>query len=409
MGMAIPIYLDNHATTRVDPRVVEAMAPLWSDDYGNAASTSHVFGWRAEEAVEAARESLAAALGARPRELVVTSGATEANNLAILGAAEARPERDHVVTVATEHRAVLDPCRALAARGREVTVLPVDGEGLVDPRAVADAIGERTLLVSVMAANNEIGVLQPLAEIGAACRERGVLFHTDAAQAFGKVPLDVEALGLDLVSVSAHKMYGPKGVGALYVRRRRPRVRLEPRQYGGGHERGLRSGTLPVPLIVGFARAAELCEAERESEAVRLAGLRDRLWEHLHREVPGVVRNGHPTRRLPGNLNVSFAEVDGERLLLAMSDVALSSGSACTSAHPEPSHVLSALGREESLVRASMRFGIGRFNTPHEVDLVAERLAERVQALRRGDPRRREPASLSSPASPESEVEDPRS
>jgi len=405
---ATPIYLDNHATTRVDPRVVEAMAPFWSEDYGNAASTSHVFGWRAEEAVELARERLAAALGARPRELVFTSGATEANNLAILGAAEANPERDHLVTVATEHRAVLDPCRALAAVGREVTVLPVDGDGLVDPRAVADAITDRTLLVSVMAANNEIGVLQPLAEIGAACRERGVLFHSDAAQAFGKVPLDVETLGLDLVSLSAHKMYGPKGVGALYVRRR-PRVRLEPRQHGGGHERGLRSGTLPVPLVVGFAGAAELCEAEREAEAVRLAGLRDRLWERLHREIPGVVRNGHPTRRLPGNLNVSFADVDGDRLLLAMSDVALSSGSACTSAHPEPSHVLTALGREESLVRASLRFGLGRFTTAEEVELVADRLAERVQALRSGDARREDAASLSSAASRACEAEDPRS
>ncbi len=383
MAVDLPIYLDHHATTPTDPRVVEAMEPYWSRDFGNAASHGHVFGWRAEEAVELARECIAAALGAEPREVVFTSGATESNNLALLGAAEAQAgRRDHVVTVATEHKAVLDPCRVLERRGWRVSVLPVDGEGLVDPDAVAAAIEERTLLVSVMAANNEIGVLQPLAEIGARCRERGVLFHTDAAQALGKVPLDVQDACADLVSLSAHKLYGPPGVGALFVRARRPRVRLEPRQYGGGHERGLRSGTVPVPLVVGFGRAVALAAEERESEAARLGGLRDRLFERLRGSLEGLVLNGHPERRLPGNLNLSFADVDGEALLASLRDVAVSSGSACTSATPEPSHVLTALGRPEALVRASLRIGIGRFNTADEIDYAAERIRENVQLLR---------------------------
>jgi cysteine desulfurase len=388
MALSLPIYLDNHATTRTDPRVLECMAPWWSEDYGNAASRTHVFGWRAEEAVERARETLAGALGAEPREIVFTSGATESNNLALFGAAEAAAgRRDHVVSVATEHSAVLDPCRELERRGLRVSVLPVDGEGLVDPDAVRAAIGPRTLLVSVMAANNEIGVLQPIQAIGAVCRERGVYFHCDAAQAFGKIPLDVESARADLVSLSAHKLYGPKGVGALYVRARRPRVRLSARQHGGGHERGLRAGTLPVPLVVGFARAVELCLAEREEEARRLAALRDRLLSRVRGGLDGVVLNGHPVLRLPGNLNLSFEGVRGDELLLALKEVALSSGAACSSASPEPSHVLLALGRPEALVRASLRFGLGRFTTAEEIEFVGDRLIERVRELRASAPR----------------------
>lgn len=359
------------------------MLPFFTRDYGNAASHAHVFGWRAEGAVEQARESLAAALGAEPREVVFTSGATESNNLAIQGVARFHGRgRDHLVTVATEHRAVLDPCRVLEAEGCALTVLPVDARGLVDPDDVARALTDRTALVSVMAANNEIGVLQPLEAIGAVCRERGVTLHVDAVQALGKVPVDVARWNADLVSVSAHKLYGPKGAGALYVRARRPRVRLSPLFYGGGHERGVRSGTLAVPLIVGFARAVELCLAERDEEARRLGGLRDRLLDQLRRELPEVVLNGDAERRLPGNLNVAFPGIDGDALLVALKDVAVSTGSACTSATPEPSHVLTALGLPEALVRASLRFGLGRFNTVEEVDYAAGRVVEEVRALR---------------------------
>jgi cysteine desulfurase len=398
MAVELPIYLDNHATTRVDPRVVEAMAPYWSQDYGNAASHGHVLGWRAEEAVEQARESLASALGAEPREIVFTSGATEANNLALLGAAEAAPVgRNHLVSVATEHPSVLDPCRALEARGFELTILPVDADGRIEPEAVAASLRDSTRLVSVMAANNEIGVLQPVAEIGALCRERGVLFHTDAVQAFGKVPLDVDEA--DLLSISAHKIYGPKGVGALYVRARRPRVRLEPRVFGGGHERGLRSGTLPVPLIVGFAWAAELCLAEREAEAVRLAELRDRLLVRLRGSLEGVALNGDPRRRLPANLNLAFAGVDADQLLVELRGVALSTGSACSSATPGPSHVLTALGLPEERVRASLRMGLGRFTTLEEVDRAADQLVACVEHLRGAAPRKPAPAPLPSAGS----------
>ncbi len=381
MTVSPPVYLDNHSTTRVDPRVVEAMAPFWTVDYGNAASHGHVFGWRAEEAVDQARARLAAALGGEAREIVFTSGATEANNLAVFGAAEARGRRrDQLVTVATEHPSVLDPCRALARRGFELTELPVDPDGLVDPDDVARAVGDRTLLVSVMTANNEIGVLQPLREIGALCRQRGALFHTDAVQAFGKVPVCVEEV--DLLSLSAHKIHGPKGVGALWVRARRPRVRLEPRLHGGGHERGLRSGTLAVPLIVGLARAAELCLEEREAEAARLAGLRDALLARLMEALPGVALNGHPRQRLPGNLNVAFEGVDADQLLVELKDVALSTGSACSSATPGPSHVLAALGLCEARLKGSIRMGLGRFTTAEEIDYVAERLAAAVQLVR---------------------------
>ncbi|MBW2382009.1 MAG: cysteine desulfurase [Deltaproteobacteria bacterium] len=381
-GPEAPIYLDHHATTPVDPRVLEAMLPYLREDFGNAASSAHVYGWRAEAAVEDARERIAAAIGAEPREVVWTSGATESNNLAILGAAEASRRRRRVVTVTSEHPAVLDPCRYLARQGSDLIELAVDGRGLLDPAAVEAALSEDTLLVSVMAANNEIGVLQPIDEIGRLCRARGVLFHTDAAQAVGRIPIDVDAACIDLLSISGHKIYGPKGVGALFVRSRRPRARIAPRQHGGGHERGLRSGTLPVPLIVGMARALELCLAEREAEAARLLALRDRLWQRLEAELPGLRINGDTRRRLPGNLNVAFEDVDGERLLLALSGVAVSSGSACASARPEPSHVLAAIGLPEKLARASLRFGLGRGTTEDEIDRAAARVIDEVRKER---------------------------
>jgi cysteine desulfurase len=384
MTLQLPIYLDHHATTPIDPRVLDAMLPYFREDFGNPASAGHVFGWRAEAAVEDARERLAATIGAgEAREIVFTSGTTESDNLALKGVARVhRKRRDHVVTTRIEHRAVLDSCRALEREGFSVTYLPVDGDGLVDPGAVAEAIGERTALVSVMAANGEIGVLEPLAEIGRICRDRGVLFHTDAAQAVGKIPIDVEALGVDLLSMCAHKLYGPKGVGALYVRSRRPRIRLEPLVHGGGHERGWRSGTPPVPLLVGFAKAVELCLADLDSEAARLAELRQRLWSRLASELDDVYLNGHPERRLPGNLNVSFGGVEAARLLLGLADVALSTGSACSSADPEPSHVLTALGLSEARVRGAVRFGLGRSNTREEVDWVADQLVARVREAR---------------------------
>jgi cysteine desulfurase len=364
------------------------MLPFYSDDYGNAASKSHVFGWRAEEAVEVSRETLASSIGAgSPREIVFTSGATESNNLALKGVAEMQGNREgHLVTVATEHRSVLDPCGHLETRGFRTTVLPVDRDGLVEPEAVGRAITDATVLVSVMAANNEIGVLQPLEEIGSICRERGVLFHTDAVQALGKVPVDVDRWQVDLLSISAHKLYGPKGVGALYVRRRRPRLRLVPLLHGGGHERGLRSGTLPVPLIAGFGRAVSLCDAERSAESQRISALRERLRERLLGELEGVQLLGHPTRRLPGNLNLGFEGVDADSLLVSLHDVALSSGSACTSATPEPSHVIAALGLDRSLERGSVRFGIGRFNTREEIDYAASRVIEEVRKLRGAAP-----------------------
>ena len=381
-----PIYLDHHATTPLDPRVLDAMLPFFREDFGNAASKNHVFGWRAEAAVEDARERMAAAIGASAQEIVFTSGATESNNLAIVGAARARRRSsDHIITVATEHPAVLDPCRSLESEGFELSSLGVDRDGLVDPEVIGATIRDRTALVSVMAANNEIGVLQPIAEIARVCRERGVVFHTDAAQAVGKIPIRVDDLQVDLLSFSGHKIYGPKGVGALYVRSGRPRLRLEPILHGGGHERGLRSGTLPVPLIVGMARALELCVEELEQEAARLLELRQRLWKRLATELDGVVLNGHAECRLPGNLNVSFSGVDGDRLLLAMGNVALSSGSACSSATPGPSHVLEALGVSDALSRSALRFGLGRGNTPDEIDFAADRVISEVRAQRAGN------------------------
>lgn len=382
--MKRPVYLDHHATTPTDPRVVEAMAPWQSEDFGNPSSATHVFGWRADAAVEDARRRLAAALGAAdPAELVFTSGTTESDNLALKGVARAgRLRGDHLVTTAIEHPAVLDTCRALEAEGFRVTTLAVDERGLVDPAAVARALTDRTLLVSVMAANSEIGVLQPLEEIGEICRERGVPLHTDAAQAVGKIPIDLGRLPVDLLSACAHKVYGPKGVGLLYLRRRRPRLRLEPLLHGGGHEGGLRSGTVPVPLVVGFARAVEIALEEMESEAARLAGLRDLLWERLRTGLDGLQRNGHPTRRLPGNLNVGFAGVEADGLIASLPEIALSSGSACASARGEPSHVLRAIGRSEAEARSALRFGLGRSNTREEIEWVAERLVEAVAATR---------------------------
>lgn len=381
------IYLDNNATTRTDPRVVEAMLPYFTDHYGNAASLTHSFGQEADEAVERARQQVADLIGASPRDLVFTSGATESNNLALKGVASLyRPKGDHLITVATEHKAVLDPLRRLSREGWNLTVLPVDAYGRVTVEQVAQALTPRTILVSVMAANNEIGTLQPLAALGRLCKERGVLFHTDAAQAAGKIPLAVEEMGIDLLSLSAHKMYGPKGVGALYVRRRNPRVRVEPQMDGGGQERGLRSGTANVPGIVGFGVACELCRHEMASEAVRLTHLRERLRRGIQEQVSEATLNGHPTERLPGNLNLSFAHVQGEALLMALREVALSSGSACTTASVEPSYVLKALGLDDDLAHGSLRFGLGRFTTAEEVEIVIEEVVRTVHYLRRLNP-----------------------
>jgi cysteine desulfurase len=383
----LPIYLDHQATTPVDPRVLEAMLPVFREDFGNAASHTHRYGWRAEALVEVAREQVAAAIGARdPREIIFTSGATEADNLALRGALRAHRGRgDRVVTVETEHPAVLETCRALATEGFRSAELPVDGEGALESDALAALCDPGTVLVSVMAANNEIGALPPLAEIGALCAERDVLFHSDAAQAVGKIPLDVEALGIDLLSISAHKMYGPKGVGALYVRRRRrsgQRLRLDPILTGGGHERGLRPGTLPVPGIVGFGVACAIAEAEREAEAQRLLALRERLLAALRGALPGVALNGPERERLPGNLNVSFERVEADALLPRLEDLALSSGSACSSANPEPSHVLRALGLPEDRVRGAIRIGLGRHTSQDQVDRAAQRIAREVERLR---------------------------
>ncbi|QYO68083.1 IscS subfamily cysteine desulfurase [Leptolyngbya sp. 7M] len=378
-----PIYLDCHATTPVDPRVLEVMLPYFSQHFGNPASVTHLYGWEAEAAVQQARESLAAAIQASPEEIIFTSGATEANNLAIKGVAESYfSQGRHLITLATEHRAVLDPCRYLQSLGFDVTVLPVQPDGLVDLEQLEKTLRPETILVSVMAANNEIGVLQPLAEIGAICHQHGILFHTDAAQAIGKLPLDVEAMQIDLMSLTAHKVYGPKGIGALYVRRKQPRVKLAAQLHGGGHERGMRSGTLYTPQIVGFAKAVELGLTELKAETQRIRTLRNRLWQQLE-TLDGVQLNGHLTQRLAGNLNVSVAGVDGQALLLGLQPfVAVSSGSACTSAKTEPSHVLAALGVTPELAFASVRFGIGRFNTEEEIDRVAAGFIDTVQFLR---------------------------
>lgn len=386
------IYLDNHSTTRVDPRVLEAMLPFFSEQFGNAGSTSHALGWQARDAVAAAREQIASAIGASPSEIVFTSGATESNNLALRGVAErSRRRGNHLVSVQTEHKAILDPLAHLARRGFEVTLLPVEpwtsaAAGRIDVDQLSRALRDDTCLVTVMLANNEIGVLQPIAEIAALCRERGITFHTDATQAVGRMHNDVAALGVDMMSFSAHKIYGPKGVGALYVRRSAPPVRLESQLDGGGQEHGLRSGTLNVPGIVGFATALQLCLAEGDAEQRRLRALRDRLFEQLTSRISGVSLNGpaldRPELRLAGNLNCTFAGVDGEALMLKMKTLAVSSGSACTSANPEPSHVLRALGRSADDARSSLRFGLGRFTTIEEIDAAASVLQGGVELLR---------------------------
>jgi cysteine desulfurase len=379
----LPIYLDNHSTTRVDPRVVEAMLPYFTVHYGNAASRTHVFGQQAAEAVEEARGRVARLIGADPREIIFTSGATESNNLAIKGAAGMhRRQGNRLVTEVTEHRAVLDPCRRLEREGFDVKFLPVDEYGQVSPAEVERALGLTTILVSIMAANNEVGTLQPVREIGKMCEDYSVLFHCDAAQAVGKVPVNVHEMRVHLLSLSAHKIYGPKGIGALYVRRRDPVVRIEPLFDGGGHERRLRSGTLAVPLIVGFGVACEVCEREMTAEAERLTRLRERLRQGIMGRLDGVTLNGHSTERLPGNLNLSFAYVQGDALLMNLREVALSSGSACTSAEPEPSYVVRALGRSDDLAHGSIRFGLGRFTTEDEVDYVSDAVVRAVRHLR---------------------------
>ncbi len=388
----LPVYMDNHATTRVDPRVVEAMLPYFTEQYGNPGSVSHSFGWQAKEAVDAARAEIAAAIGARDRDIVFTSGATESNNLAIRGITDrVRRKGNHLVSVTTEHKAVLDPLTRLGRRGFEITLLPVEQAGsscpgLLDVQRLADAIRPDTILVSVMLANNEIGVIQPLAEIATICRQRGVPLHCDCTQGVGKVPVDVDVLGVDLMSFTAHKIYGPKGIGALYVRRRNSAARVQPQIEGGGQEGGARSGTLNVPGIVGFAKALSLCQEEMPGERPRLADLRDRLHRGLIERLEGVILNGPPLadeRRLPGNLNASFAYVNGEALMMSMQQLAVSSGSACTSANPEPSHVLQALGLDEDQTRASLRFGLGRFNTADEVDFAVDAVTESVCRLRK--------------------------
>jgi cysteine desulfurase len=385
--LQLPIYMDNHSTTRVDPRVVETMVPYFTQWYGNAASRTHGFGRQAEAAVTEARQQVAALIGADHREIVFTSGATESDNLAIKGvAAMYRHRGSQIITAVTEHHAVLDPCKRLERDGFRVTFLPVDSFGKVTAGQVADAITHETILVSIMAANNEIGTLQPIGEIGRVCKARGVLYHTDAVQSASTLPLNVEEMGIDLLSLSAHKMYGPMGVGALYVRRRNPHVRIEPLFDGGGHERGMRSGTLPVPLIVGFGAACELCRSSMSEEAERLRQLRDRLRDGIVSRVTGVSLNGHPVDRLPGNLNLSFVGVKGDALLMAMKDLAVSSGSACTSANPEPSYVLRALGISDDLAHASLRFGLGRFNTEEEVDFAIAAVTSAVNRLREMDP-----------------------
>ena len=385
--MKLPIFMDNHSTTPADPAVVEAMLPYFTEKFGNAASRNHSFGFEAEKAVDDAREKIARLIHADPKEVIFTSGATESDNLALKGIVEMYREKgDHIITTVIEHRAVLDTAKYLEKQGIKVTYLPVAADGRVDPEAVRNAITDKTILISVMMANNEIGTLNPVAEIGRIAKERGVLFHCDATQGVGKVPVDVQAMGIDLMSFSAHKIYGPKGVGALYVRRKNPRVRLAPMIHGGGHERGMRSGTLPVPLVVGFGKACEICEQVMPEEAKRLAHLRDRLRDGIMKNLEEVYVNGHLTDRLPNNMNISFAYVEGESVLLGLKEIALSSGSACTSASLEPSYVLRALGVGSDLAHSSIRFGLGRFNTEEEVDYVIKRVTETIIRLREMSP-----------------------
>ena len=386
-GVRLPIYMDNHATTPLDPRVLEAMMPYLTTVFGNAASRNHSFGWEAEAAVEKAREQVAKLIGATAKEIIFTSGATESNNLAIKGIAEMYRERgNHIITQATEHKATLDTCKRLEKSGYRVTYLPVKADGLIDLDDLKRAMDDKTILVTIMIANNEIGVVQPVVEIGKLCHEKGVLFHTDGVQAVGKIPVDVNAMNIDAMSLSAHKIYGPKGVGALYVRRRNPRVQISEQINGGGHERGMRSGTLNVPGIVGLGKACEIAREEMVSESKRLSALRDKLKAKLETNLDYIHVNGSMEHRLPGNLNMSFVYVEGESLLMGINDVAVSSGSACTSATLEPSYVLKALGLGDDVAHSSIRFGLGRFNTDAEVDYVSDKVIDVVQKLRELSP-----------------------
>ena len=386
-GVSLPIYMDNHATSPLDPRVLEAMMPYFTTKFGNAASRNHSFGWEAEQAVETAREQIAKLIGATAKEIIFTSGATESNNLALKGIAEMYRERgNHIITQVTEHKAILDTCKRLEKNGYRVTYLPVKADGLIDLEDLERAMDDKTILVSIMAANNEIGVLQPIREIGKLCHQKGVIFHTDAVQAVGKVAVNVIADNIDVLSLSGHKIYGPKGVGALYVRRRNPRVQIAAQIAGGGHERGMRSGTLNVPGIVGLGKACEIAFEEMDNEAAYLRGLRDRLKNKLESELDYVHVNGSMEHRLPGNLNMSFVYVEGESLLMGINDVAVSSGSACTSATLEPSYVLKALGLGDDVAHSSIRFGLGRFNTQAEVDYVAAKVIDIVKHLRQLSP-----------------------
>jgi cysteine desulfurase len=381
------VYLDNNATTPVDPLVLEAMLPYFCEKFGNAASRSHSFGWEAEEAVKKGRQQVAELIGADADDIIFTSGATEGNNIATKGVAAMYADKGrHIITQPTEHKAVIDPCKYLEQHGFRVTFLPVDRCGRIDLQQLADAIKDDTILVSIMHGNNEVGTLQPIGEIGKLCKARGVLFHTDCCQTFGKVPINVQEMGIDLLTCSAHKIHGPKGIGALYVRRKRPRVRCEPVLHGGGHERGMRSGTLNVPGIVGLGLAAELCRLHMETEPARLAALRDRLWKGLSTQLDHITLNGHPTERTPSNLNVSFAYIEGESLMMGIPDIAVSSGSACTSASLEPSYVLKALGVGDDLAHSSIRFSVGRFNTEAEIDYTVERVVAVVRKLRAMSP-----------------------
>src|SRR5947209_5738617 len=385
--MKLPIYMDNHATTQMDPRVFDAMKPYFLNIYGNAASRNHSFGWEAEEAVEKSRKQIADLIGATPKEIVFTSGATESNNLAIKGVAEMYAEKgNHIITQVTEHKAVLDTCKRLEKEGVRVTYLPVQKDGLIDLDQLRNAITDKTILISIMYANNEIGVVQPIAEIGKIAKEKGILFHSDAVQAVGKIPVNVLADGVDVLSLTAHKLYGPKGVGALYVRRRNPRVQITAQMDGGGHERGMRSGTLNVPGIVGLGKACEIARTEMVEESKRLSFLRDKLKDRLLTEPDEAYINGTMEHHLPHNLNISFAYVEGESLLMGINDIAVSSGSACTSATLEPSYVLKALGAGDDLAHSSIRFGLGRFNTEEEVDYVANKVIDVVKKLRELSP-----------------------
>ena len=386
-GVKLPIYMDNHATTPMDPRVLEEMLPYFMEKFGNAASRNHSFGWAGEEGVETARERIAKLIGATTKEIIFTSGATESDNLAIKGVAEMYREKgNHIITAVTEHKAVLDTCKRLEKHGFRVTYLPVQKDGLVDLDELKRAMDDKTILVSIMFANNEIGVVQPVTEIGKLCRERGIIFHTDATQAIGKIPVDVNKQNIDVMSISGHKMYGPKGVGALYVRRKNPRVQISAIIDGGGHERGMRSGTLNVTGIIGLGKACEIAQQEMASEGARLLALRERLRKGLEAKLDEVFINGSMEHRLPNNLNMSFAYVEGESLLMGINDIAVSSGSACTSATLEPSYVLKALGVGEDLAHTSIRFGLGRFNTEEEVDYVVDKMVQVVSKLRELSP-----------------------